>query len=387
MAHRGWSRCAGVSAIALGFSLGAAPTPAPKRPLLHKDYDGWRTIAGQTLSRDGRVLAYSYMPEDGDGDLVVRDLTTGKERREGVGALPPPPVQTQEEINPEAPPPQRGIRIAITSDARYVVASTYPPKADTEKAKRDKKKPEEMPKGGLLIVDVASGQAARVALVKSFQVPAKGGGWVAYLKEPRAEEKKALALAEEKKEGEEAKPAEERRPEGRRGAARDKKEYGTDLVLRDLSRADGGERTVPDVLEYSLARDGRTLLYAVSSKKEEQNGVYAVTPGADGAPAALLAGKGKYAKLAWDREQTQAAFVSDRDDAAAKPSKFKAYRWARGASAATAVVSSETPGLPASLVVSDKGSLAFSRDGRRLYVPTAPPGKPPRDESAEAAGE
>ena len=30
---------------------------AIKRPFSHRDFDGWRTITGQTLSRDGRFLA------------------------------------------------------------------------------------------------------------------------------------------------------------------------------------------------------------------------------------------------------------------------------------------------------------------------------------------
>ena len=50
---------------------------------------------------------------------------------------------------------------------------------------------------------------------------------------------------------------------------------------------------LPGVLEYVFARDGQALLYAVSSRKEEENGAYAVTPGAEGAPVALLAGKGR----------------------------------------------------------------------------------------------
>lgn len=383
----------GVLSVALGVAAGdgAFAQAAAKRPLSHKDFDAWRGIAGATLSRDGRYLAYSFMPQDGDGDLVVRELKTGKEQHNAAGALPPPPIQSPEEVNPEAPPPQRGLRIAITSDARFVVSTTYPPKAETDKAKKDKKKPEEMPKGGLVIVSLATGEATRIASVKSVQVPAKGGSWAAWLKEAKPEEKKPETKADETKaEGQapEGKPEEPKAEAGRpsgpgRGGAPSgpKKEYGTELVLRDL--ASGAERTFASVLEYSFARDGKTLLFTVSSRKEDENGVFAVTPGSDAAPVALIAGKGKHAKLAWDREQTQAAFVSDRDDAAAKAPRFKAYRWERGAAGAVEVVSQETPGLPAGLAVVDKGSLGFSRDGKKLYVAAGAPAKPPKDESAE----
>ena len=40
-----------------------------------------------------------------------------------------------------------------------------------------------------------------------------------------------------------------------------------------------------------------------------------------------MEGKGKYAKIAWDENQTQLAFLSDRDDSAARQPKWKLYRW------------------------------------------------------------
>jgi hypothetical protein len=41
-----------------------------------------------------------------------------------------------------------------------------------------------MPKDGIVIINLATGETTRVAEVKSFAVPAKGGSWLAYLKEP-----------------------------------------------------------------------------------------------------------------------------------------------------------------------------------------------------------
>jgi dipeptidyl aminopeptidase/acylaminoacyl peptidase len=359
--------------VAVG-SLQAAPqakapakgTPAiaapAKRALTHRDYDGWRSVATPTLSRDGRYFAYSYMPQEGDGELLVKDLKTGKEQRYPVGALPPPPLPDPD-ANPDAPPPVRNVRITFTGDSRYVVSTTYPSKADTDKAKREKKKPEEMPKGGLVIVDLATFEATTVASVKSVQVPAKAGDWIAYLKESK-----------------------EATPPARPGVIR--KEYGTDLVVRDLMSAQ--ERTFGGVLEYAVARDGMTLLYTVSSKTETENGVFAMNAGSrTEAPVALASGPGRYLKLTWDREQKRAAFVSDRDDAASKAPKFKAYLWERNARPATAVavVDNSTPGMPATLAVSDKGQMSFSRDGGRLYVPTAPPAAPPRVEDDTPADE
>ncbi len=335
-------------------SAPAAAAPA-KRPLAHRDYDAWRSIATPVLSRDGRYFAYSFMPQDGDGDLVVRDLKAGKEQRYGVGALPPPPLPDPD-ANPDAPLPVRNVRISFTGDSKYVVCTTYPLKADTDKAKKERKKAEEMPKGGLVIVDLASFASTQVGSVKSVQVPAKAGTWIAYAKESKD-------------------PAP---PPVRPGVPR--KEYGADLVVRDLMS--GQEKTFGSVLEYAVARDGKTLLFAVSSKTESENGVFAMNAGArPEALTALASGPGRYLKVTWDREQKRAAFVSDRDDVASKAPRFKAYLWDRGPVSATAVVDSSTPGMPATLSVSDKGQVAFSRDGSRLYIPAAPPGAPPKAEA------
>jgi hypothetical protein len=367
------------------FALGIILNPAQaKRPLTHQDYDSWRSIAEQQLSRDGRWLAYSYMPQDGDGDLVVRNLTTGKEYRESAGALPPPPIINPAEVNPEAEPPRRNITIRFTSDGEFVVASFFPSKADTDKAKKERKRPDEMPKGGLVIVRLADGSVTRVASVKSFQVPEKGGAWLAFLKEPKPEEAKPDAAKPEAARSDPAQDGDQRSRGGTAtGGARET--YGTDLVLRDLIKGESSDRVFASVLEYSFARDGRTLAYTVGSRKQEENGVFAVTPGAGAAPAGLLAGKGKYSKLVWDRQQTQMAFVSSRDDADAKPPKFKIYHWDRKAATAVELVAGTTPGFPTDLVVSDKGRLSFSRDGKRLYVQAAKPGKAEPESPAGAA--
>ena len=353
-----------------------------KRPLNHGDYDNWRTMQTPVLSRDGKFLAYSFMPFDADGELVVREISTGKEWREGVGTLPPPPVITPSEMNPEVEPPRRNVQIRFTSDSMFVIATTYPAKADVEKARKEKKRPEEMPKTGLVILNLSSGTATRVENVKSIQVPEKGGAWLAYLKEAKPEPRPAVDSA---KPAAQQQDEEDQRGAGARtgaagpaaGGAR--REYGTDLVLRDLTRADNNERTFTSVLEYSFARDGKTLLFAVSARKEAENGVFAVTPGNDSAPAALLAGKGRYAKMTWDREQKQMVFVSSKDDPEAKQPKFKVYWWGRGAAAAAALVSQDTQGFPQNFVVSDRGVMAFSRDGAKLYVSAGLHSKPDKE--------
>jgi len=359
-----------------GSAAISAVCPDSEAALNHNDYDGWRSISSQRLSPDGSFLAYGLFPQEGDGVVVVRNLVTGKEQREPAGARPAPaPTATVE----EGPPPEaRGVTIAFSPDSRTLVFSTFPPKADTDKARKEKKTAEQMPKDGMVIVDLAGGSATRIERVKQFQLPEKAAGYLAYLREA-PEAAPAANPSPQKKGGADQQGGRGGRSGGGAAAAGSgaRPEFGSDLVLRSL--ADSTERTFPDVVEFSLTDDGKQLVYAVSARDTAKNGVFAARPGAADAPAALLTGKGKYAKLTWDENQTELAFLSDRDDA--KPT-WRVYRWDRQAAAAAELASPGTPGFRKEFAISDKRNLSFSKDGTLVFFGCAPPAA----EKTEVAG-
>src|SRR5262249_44547888 len=62
--------------------------PLTKRPLRHRDYDSWRSIQSPQFSPDGKFLAYALTPQEGDGEVVVRNLVSGTEWRFPRGSRP-----------------------------------------------------------------------------------------------------------------------------------------------------------------------------------------------------------------------------------------------------------------------------------------------------------
>ena len=165
----------GCCAAAVLFPVSFAQS---KRPLNHGDYDGWRSIVGQRLSNDGKFLVYGLFPQEGDGEVVIRNLVTGKEQREPAGVRPAPTPPTPGEEGPA--PEVRGAVLEFSADSKTVVFSTFPAKAEIDKARKDKKP---APKDGMVIVDLASGKATRVERVKRFAMPEKASGLLVYLKE------------------------------------------------------------------------------------------------------------------------------------------------------------------------------------------------------------
>ena len=190
VSRQGASLICAVALLATSFAYSfGQQQAATKRPLRHLDYDSWHSIQVPQISRDGKFVACAFMAQDGDSEIVARNIATGAEWRAPRGYHPPvpPPDDPGANIGEFQATQARLVRPVFTVDNRFVVFSAEPAKADVAKAKKEKKKPEDMPKNALGIIDLSSGQVTRVERVKSFQVPEEVPGFIAYLLEPKAE--------------------------------------------------------------------------------------------------------------------------------------------------------------------------------------------------------
>ena len=140
-----------VALLATSFSYAVGQRPGAKRVLTHQDYDSWHSIQSPQISRDGKFVTYAYMAQDGDSEIVVRNLASGAEWRAPRGYRPPapPPDDSIPNVAELIAANARLSRPAFTADSRFVVFSIEPTKAEVNKAKKEKKKPEDMPKNAL----------------------------------------------------------------------------------------------------------------------------------------------------------------------------------------------------------------------------------------------
>lgn len=328
--HSWWTTvlvCATVVAVVQPLAAQTAAKP----PVPYSAYDSWKSIRGTTLSRDGTWLVYALVAEEGDGELVARNLKTGVEYRQ-----------------------PRGIDPAITPDGAFVVFTIEPPHADIEKAKKAKAKPEDQPKNGAGIMSLADGHATTLERIASFKMPAESSSWVAMLKAPLKKPRTQNAQVSEEGDSKDKK----------------KKEPGTDLIVRNLTT--GAETTIAEVSDYAWNRDGSELAYAVSSSKPEDEGAF-LRDMPSGQVHALLKGSGHYRDLAFDHAGRQLAFLSDEADYTKDAPVYALYYWNTGDAAANRLVDASTAGVPQGMVVSEHAAPVFSKDGARLFLGVAPP--------------
>ncbi len=379
-----------------------------KKLITHDVYANWRSIQTPVLSRDGNWAAYALHGQESDGEVVVKNLQDGREWRS-----------------------PRGITPAFTHDGKYLVFAIAPTRAELDKAKKEKKKPEDAPKPGFGAMDLATGKVQVIERVKKFGVADEGGSFVAVLLEAAKEVKKEPTPTAKDGENDEFDQA----AVAAVAAAAKKKEAGTELVVLDLDS--DKKHSLKDVADFAWNKSGSHLAYIVSVKEPvkevnkdankdvakdtaaasnvDSEGVY-VFQTKDASSRPLLSGAGSYKYLRFNDEGKQLAFMTNRDDQAKKkaletkekspeksgdkpaeqatelaankstpkpaeksdntPAQFALYLWSDADASAQLLVDAASPGMPLNWAPSEHADIAFSKDGQRLFLSTAEIAKP-----------
>lgn len=325
------------------FLILSASMAAQKKPLDHSVYDGWKSLSSSILTDDGRYVSYEINPQQGDGNLFLYDT------REGT-----------EEVF------ERGNRASFSPGNDYYVFSIKPEYDLTRQAKKDKKKPDEMPKNNMAIKVLKNSGHTIIERVKSFKLPSDEGNWMAYLMEKPLPEKKDKDEAEgeevEEKEKQEEKEAPAR---GRRGKKNDAK--GTELVI--INPVDDKEYKFGDVVEYTLSDKGNIIAFVKVTTDTTDIENYAVTVFDTDSEdhTEIFNGDGKLKSLTASKDGSSVSFLYTSDTTDVKV--YDLYLWHN--QECNKIVDTGTPGMPEGWSVSENGRLSFSDSGERLFFGTA----------------
>ena len=317
-----------------------------KKPLDHTVYDGWQNIAERLISDNGDFIAFTVVPQEGDGLLYIK-------KKDGTNVA---------EI-------ARGYNANMTDNSRFLICRIKPFFKDTREAKIKKKRPEEMPKDSLAIVDLNTGKITKVAQIKSFKIADEQAQFLAY----HLEKKTAAPATRPAQTDSSVKSAAPVAPSTPR-AVTEPFDEGTDLVVLNLITGDTLVYNL--VSEYFFNRKGNVLLFETTKKTGDAK----VKPQIvkvdlfNKKSSILLTGFNDAKAYRMDESGTQLAFIAERDSSAKSLQKFyKLYYHKNGSDSAVLLVQKNTKGMPANFTLSENiQAISFSKSGSRLFFGTAP---------------
>lgn len=381
--------------LLINFSL----TAQNKKPLDHSVYDGWKSIGERMISNDGKYVVYAINPQEGDGELVVQGPSSNYKK---VIA--------------------RGYNAVITEDSRYVVFKIKPVFQETRQARIKKKKPDEMVKDSIGILELGKEEVVKIARVKGYKTAEKGFGWVAYqLEKPLPDttkkakpatvdsaklnldrlvkiadsvirksldsikgnvSKEEVIVAAQKaakeiiKKGKDEELPQATDPgadaEGDDPATAGASE-GTDLIVRRMS--DNKEKMFKLVSEYYFDKKGTKLLIETTKNSKDSNSraMVLIYNLASEKTDTVMKAFNDAKNFGFDEEGTQLAFVAERDSSAKALQKFyKLWYYTNGQDSAKIAAEKNTVGMQLGSTISENAVPRFSKDGKKLFFGTAP---------------
>lgn len=261
------------TSVAPDLAAQAPPAAAP-RPMTPADISAWKSIRSQQLSHDGRWFAYVLAPNEGDAEVILREVAAGgKEHRFPVGEASQSPS------------------LVLSADGRWAAFLRWPKTADAERLRRERRPIQ----GTAVIVDLTSGRTRDVDKVRALAFAGEAPKWIAL-----------HGYAPDAGGGGAAgggggapvvgAPTPGTRPLPGAGGGNDRA-TGTDLVLHQL-----GTETllhVGSVNEFAFDHTGRWLAYTVDATNKLGNGVQLRDMNAGTVRGVDAGERATYRRLAW----------------------------------------------------------------------------------------
>ncbi|MEE4196153.1 MAG: prolyl oligopeptidase family serine peptidase [Bacteroidales bacterium] len=303
-----------------------------KKHLSFDDILTWNRITETAIANDGNTIVYKYEPWKGDPTLKVT-TNDGK-------VLSTFPCARDAEI---------------TNNSEFVIFTIVPSEDTIRQLKLAKTKQEDMPKNKLGIYHLETNTIDTILNYKSYKIPEKWDGWLAYQIETPVEKDPSASENENKPKKESA-------------------ENGYKLVLRNLETSE--EIEYPFVTDYQLAEESDFITYVSSGDDESlEAGVYRYNL-SEQKNTAILKSVGLFKQLTIDKKGQKIAFLADLSESESDKNNYSLYYWKNDGDARE-IVSTDNPAIPKNWKISENGSIRIAENTNRIFFGTAPerPGK------------
>ena len=144
-----------------------------QKPIQLADILAWKRIQTPVVSDDGGWFAYKLTPNDGNSEVVIRNLKDGKETRFAIGELPRPEGGFGPPVGPAAPRD-----LGISEDSKWAAFLEYPT-AKEAKALRKQHKPVQ---SKLMLVELATGNKKEFDKIRRFAFSGERSAAIAMLR-------------------------------------------------------------------------------------------------------------------------------------------------------------------------------------------------------------
>jgi dipeptidyl aminopeptidase/acylaminoacyl peptidase len=256
----------------------AATPSAAKTSVEIEDIVAWKAVSTTAISNNGEWFAYRVAPQEGDAELTIRNIASGKETKFPLGEVGAPAGR--------GGAPAGGASLQFSDDSKWIAFTTTPSKAEATRLRRQRRPIQSK----VTVLNLASGEKKEYPNIRRFSFAGEAATHIALHRAPAAA---AGGAAPAPGGGRGAAPA----PGG--AAPASSRPRGTDLIVRDLSS--GAELNVGNVSEFAFDRDGKFLATVIDAADKIGNGVQLRTMAA-GTVSSLDTDTANYERLTWTRE-------------------------------------------------------------------------------------
>ncbi|MFC4722192.1 alpha/beta hydrolase family protein [Geojedonia litorea] len=316
------------SSLLIIFSISIS---AQKKVLNHSDVELWKTISSRAISPDGNYVTYDLERDNSDSHLYLKSAN---------GTL----ILDYE----------RGTKGQFSYDSKFLNFIIKPFKDSIDDMQRRKVKKDKLPKDTLAIYNLSTRELIKIPNVKSFDLPEKWSGYVAYYLEDIKEEKKATKDDDTTATKKEAK----------KKTKKVSKKNGYHLVLHQLTTK--AQDTFTYVTHHTFAERGEKLAFITTGDVSNENsGVFVKDLKTSQISHIHKSDKANYDQLKFSETGKRLGFIVDQDTTKVQVRPNELYTWAEGASSAQKRLDNST--APKGYLVSSDGKISFSKDESKLY--------------------